>query len=230
MSLASSTTQTVALAIPLLIAVVAISYFGTRLARRNHGPDIRIVWYLFSLSAAVTLAASWWAVRAGAISSDGSFNGTAGTFLSYLLKAMLDLEAGLMVYVGAVALVVGPQFASWLLSGLFGCASSPILVGAAFRFLFWSVVKSLVVAAGVLLTVSAIAAARGWGDFGAYKMLGTCVTAFILLATTFFLLSAYRDLQDDALAPDPGGSRTAKLGKTAARIGTWMNRRIHPRI
>ncbi|WP_206169045.1 MULTISPECIES: hypothetical protein, partial [unclassified Variovorax] len=216
-----------AFAFVLFTAVFIIWYTGRKLASRNFS-DIRIVWYLFSLTLTVTLLIACWASSAGAIDGAGSFQGAAGAVLLKLLKSTLDLETAFIVYGGVVALIVFPQFASWVLSGLHGCASTPILVGPAFRFFFWSVVKSLVVVAGVILTTGVYGWLIGWEGMTARQTTVHACIALMSLVVAFALLYVYRD-PDDALAPTSNPSpRAAKLCNFILQINAWMNRRITP--
>lgn len=213
--------------IPLLLccAVFIIGYAGRKLANR-HSSDLRIVWYLFSLTLTVTLLIAWWATSAGAIDAAGSFRGTAGAVLFKLLKSTLDLPAALAVYGGVVVLVVFPQLASWVLSGLHGCASAPIFIGPAFRFLFWSIVKSLVVAAGVILPTGVYGWIVGWDGMHAMQAMEHACIALISLILAFAMLYVYRDA-DDALMPASKPSpRAASVRNFVRRINAWMNRRI----
>ncbi|MCY1220731.1 hypothetical protein D9M72_327560 [compost metagenome] len=207
-------------------SVILIGYSGRMLASR-HSSDVRIVWYLFSLTVTVTFMIAWWAGSAGAIDASGSFRGAAGTMLLKLLKSTLDIKTAFVVYGCVVGLVVIPQFASWALSGvLHGCASAPIFIGPAFRFLFWSVVKSLVVVAGVILPTSVYGWFSGWDGMNAIQLMDHAFIALTSLVLAFAMLCVYRDVYD-ALAPVGKSSpNDAGLRRIILRINTWMSRRI----
>ncbi|MDP9013722.1 MAG: hypothetical protein M3O41_13925, partial [Pseudomonadota bacterium] len=61
----------------------------------------------------------------------GAFQGQLGAAINSFLKFMLDLNSDVKVFITILALVVVPQFVSYVLAGLFGCASAPVLVGRA---------------------------------------------------------------------------------------------------
>ncbi|MGO4396175.1 hypothetical protein AB4Z46_32985 [Variovorax sp. M-6] len=203
-------------------AVFIIGYAGRQLAYR-HGSDIRIVWYLFSLALTSTFLIAWWATSAGAIDAAGNFHGTAGAVLHKLLELMLDLQADLKILGAMVALVILPQFLSYVLSGLFGCAVAPMLVGPSFRFFFWSVVKSFVIAAGIILVVAVFGWVQGWNGLSARKAVELAGTTLLLLTMSFFLLYIYRDL-GGAIQPSnsPG---VVKIRRALQGINAWANRR-----
>lgn len=217
--------QYVGIPIVLVGCVLLIGYSGRMLASR-HSSDVRIVWYLFSLTVTVTFMIAWWASHAGAIDASGSFRGATGAMLLKLLKTTLDIKTAFVVYGCVVGLVVIPQFASWAFSGaLHGCASAPIFIGSAFRFLFWSIVKSLVVFAGVVLPASVYGWSAGWNGMNTIQLVDQMFIALTSLVLAFAMLCVYRDVYE-ALAParksSPNGAR---LRRIVRKINTWMNRR-----
>lgn len=205
----------------VLTAVFVIGHAGRRLAERN-ASDIRIVWYFFSLSLTSTLLIAWWASSVGAIDATGSFHGTAGSVLHRLLDVMLDLETDLKVLFGLAALVIAPQLLGYLLSSPFGCSTAPILVGPTFRFVFWSVVKFFVVAAGIFLVIAWYGWAHGWSGLDGRKAAGLTLTGLLMLVLAFALLYLYRDL-DKAAAPE-GVRDIVRLRQHAIRFASWASR------
>jgi hypothetical protein len=95
-------------AVVLFAAFFIIGYTGRQLAQQ-HGSDVRVVWYLFSLALTCTLLVAHWASSVGAIDAAGRFHGTTGEVIRKLLQFMLDLEADLRMFGTLVALVVIPQ-------------------------------------------------------------------------------------------------------------------------
>lgn len=212
-----------AIAFVVFAAVFTIGYAGRQLAS-HHGSDIRVVWYLFSLALISTLLVAWWARSTGAIDAAGSFHGAAGAVIGKFLELMLDLQSDLKILGAMVALVIFPQFLSYVLSGLFGCAVAPILIGATFRFFFWSVVKSFVITAGIVLVVAVYGWVLGWSGLSVRKATGLAGTGLLLLTMSFALLYIYRDL-GGAIAPS-NSVGFLKLRLVLHRINAWANRRI----
>lgn len=208
----------------LLGALSVIGYIGRKLAARDPS-DVRVIWYLFSLTATLTLMIAWWATGAGAIDATGSFRGKAGDLLMTLLKSTLDIETAIKLYAAGVALVVVPQLLSWVLSGLFGCASAPMFIGPALRFLFWSIVKSFVVIAGVLFAATAYGWFLGWDSMTARQATVHMGTALLALTSAFGTLHLYRDFTEPWTPTDPPGPNAARLRRLIYWINAWMNRR-----
>lgn len=224
-AMSSSNTLTLISSIGLVSAAVFAIWLTGRKLANGHGSDIRIVWYLFSLALTSTFFVAWWASGAGAIDATGSFRGMAGSVLRELLMVTIDITSSIKFYGGIVALVVVPQFMSWVLSGLFGCAAAPILVGPTFRFFFWSIVKSFVVAAGVILATGVFGWAQGWDGVNATKAITQAGSALISIAASLTLIYYFRDLELRVPASVPNAS-AAKVGNALRRINAWMNRRI----
>lgn len=208
----------------VLLALLVIALTARKLAT-GHGSDVRIVWYFFALALTATLLIAWWASGVGAIDASGGFRGKAGAVLLGLLRMTLDVGGGLKFYGAAVALIVVPQMISWALSGLAGCAAAPILVGPALRFFMWSVVKTLVIAAGVILGATVYGWWQSWSGLNGSKVLELTGSAFVLVASSFVTIYVFRDAESP-LPPGRSSPRAAKLGKVLRRLNDWMNRRI----
>jgi hypothetical protein len=208
-------------AIYLVAAVAFIGYICKKLAVR-HGSDIRVVWYLLSLASTVTFLIAMWARSKGALDENGNPHGAAGDAVYIILTFMLDFEGDMKLFGTLVALVVIPQCASWVLSGLSGCATAPILVVPAFRFFFWSVLKSMVVVSGILFSVASYAWLQGWDGMHAREFFRFSGVALLSIMVSFVVLLFYRDLH---VSMAPSGKPT-KLGRLLRRINAWANRNM----
>lgn len=127
----------------------------TYLLREKNGSDIRVVWYLSSLTVMITFGVAWIAISAGAI-KDGQFIGEYGAWLNNFIGFMLDIEKDFLIVTGVASLIMVPQFACYILSGLSGNAKSPMLMNASLSFLVWGIIKSLVVCASILVSLGAL--------------------------------------------------------------------------
>jgi hypothetical protein len=160
----------------------------------------------------------------GAIDADGVFQGNLGAAINTFLKFMLDLDTDLKVFSSIVAMILLPQIASYLLSGLFGCASAPIFVGGAIRFFVWSIVKSFVVAAGIILSIALYGYFNNWNGWSAKGGASMLSMSGLLLMLSFSVLFLYRDVHD-SVAPPPT-NRPSKLLRLVAHIQRWLTRNI----
>lgn len=174
-------------------SLALILFFADQLSRRNQS-DIRVVWYFFGLSAVISLLLTAWAINAEAVDAQGQFHGKAGQVLSFLLKSALDIKASLLLCAGIVALIVAPQLLSYFLSGLSGCATAPLFVQGSLGFFAWGLVKSLSVAAGVILVVPTYAWIERWKDWSFSNALGMILLAEMLVALAFCALFVYRGM------------------------------------
>ncbi len=208
----------IALAIPSVIG-----YTGLKLADKN-GTDVRVVWYLFSLAVVATCIAAVWASSVGAIDDKGVFQGELGAAVNALLKFMLDLDTDLKIFSAILAMVLLPQITSYGLSGLFGCASAPIFVGGAIRFFVWGIVKSFVVAAGIVLSVALYGYFNSWNGWGAKGAASMSSLSGLLLMLSFSMLYLYRDLHAAVEKPLP--NRFPKIQRMVASVHGWLTRKL----
>jgi hypothetical protein len=209
-------------------SVFLIAVLGSRLARR-HPSDVRIVCYFFSLTVVLTALVAMWSSAAGAIDSDGTFHGRIGSVLNRLLRTLLDVDASLKLLGGLVTVVVLPQVASYVLGGLFGCGTSPILVGRALQFFVWSLAKSLVVASGMLMALAGLGATAGWKGWSATGAASMVSTGMVLSAMTFVVLYLYRSELSDA---SWGGAPSHVHGRARMRLVSahaWLTRNVSGR-
>lgn len=210
----------------LATAIFVIRYAGLALAK-HHGSDVRLVWYFFALATTTTLLIAIWARRSGAIDATGSFHGTAGKVLEVALVMMLDLKGEIELLAGAFVLVLVPQLFSYVFAGLLGCAADPILVSATFRTIFWFILKSMVVASGVVVATASYGGLDGWAGMGLKHSIEMSLAALVLLTAAFAMLYLYRDLEG-ALKPLKAGNFSRLRGWLRA-ISEWAGRHIeHP--
>lgn len=163
--------------------------------RKNHGSDIRVIWYLFSLSAIVTVGIALWGIQHQAIDPNGRFIGAHGTTLGRILEFVCDLNADIDFLLSVAGLIILPQLASYFLSGISGNATAPLFMNRTASFLTWGVIKSFAVIGGVMSGLILIAYSRSWQST-IWNHPDQVATVMLLpTAASFFLLSAYRQTQ-----------------------------------
>ncbi|MEF3073883.1 hypothetical protein V2P20_02480 [Methylobacter sp. Wu1] len=210
----------IALALAMLIV---IGYTGLKLAEEN-GTDVRVVWYLFSLASVATCIATAWASSVGAIDNQGVFQGELGAAVNAFLTFMLDLDTDLKIFSAILVMVLLPQIASYVLSGLFGCASAPIFVGGAIRFFVWSIVKSFVVAAGIVLSIALYGYFNHWNGWNAKGTASMSSMSGLLLMLSFSMLYLYRDVH--AAVDKPSTNWFPKFQRMVADLQGWLTRKV----
>lgn len=158
--------------------------------RREHGSDIRIVWYFFWLSSVITFEVALFALKKHAMTENGTFQGDKGKLLHDALHYLFDINNDFKMLACIVAIIVVPQLLSYMLNGICGCASNPIAIGESFSFLVWSLVKTLATCAGIICALN-IFLWTHWASFdwnGAFGLIFTSV-GFIFFA--FIILIEY---------------------------------------
>jgi hypothetical protein len=221
--LSLSDSQHALLAFALLIA----STFGTGLTASKladrHASDIRIICYFFSLSLVCTSIGAFWATSIGAIDTTGTFQGRWGEATNALLKFMLDINTDLQVFAAVLGLFVLPQILSYVLSGLFGCAAAPILIGPALTVFVWSVVKSFAVAAGIVLPIAICGWCKGWAGWSLRGTTSMAVFSSLLLAIAFWFQYMARDVATPVKGPPTKLAR--RVRRSLARLDSWFTRK-----
>lgn len=224
--------MTISNGIQLFAAFVAIVFSGSlvvgysalKLAKERHGTDVRVVWYLFSLASIATWIVALWASGIGAIDNQGEFKGELGATVHAILKFMLDLDTDVKIFTAILAMVLLPQVASYFLSGLFGCASAPIFVGEAIRFFVWGIVKSFVVAAGILLSAALYGYFAEWSAWSIKGAASMCSMSCLLLMLSFAVLYVYRDMH--ASIEGPTSNRLLRLRRMVDCLRNWLTRHM----
>lgn len=222
MSITNSYIQAAAL---LIGTIVIIGFTNDQLARK-HPSDVRIVWYLFGLSATTSLVLAHWAHGYGVIDSAGNFQGTAGSVLNFFLKASLDIRSSLLFCLAIIAVFLVPQIVSYLVSGLSGCAAAPLFMSATVSFFFWGLIKSLAVASGVLLVIPLYAYIIRWSNSNIDQALGMVLLSTTLIAFAFSALVAYREILH--LPEFLNRVLPTRLQKFFTVTKLWLTRRSHP--
>ena len=203
----------------------AIGWAGLKLAA-HRATDVRIISYLFSLASASTCLGAIWAQNVGGVDSKGAFQGQLGSSINSFLKFMLDLDSDVKVFFTILALIVFPQFLSYLLAGLFGCASAPVLVGRALSFFVWSLVKAFVTVAGIILTVALYGYAHSWIGWNLGGLVGMSILSFMLLLVAFFILSTYREIGNDITDIDPSTEHMRAMRRVIGCVRAWLTRNV----
>jgi hypothetical protein len=139
----------------LLVGLV----FSTLYLRRKHPGHVFTIWYAFWLMLTLFSALFYyvWAHARSIAGSALSGSSFLGGVIIWFQGASMDFpdEASLIVSIYVAVLL--PQFMSYLVSGIFGCANRLILVEWITAVITWLVIKFLAVLSGILMA-QAIAA------------------------------------------------------------------------
>jgi len=171
-----------------LVLLTGVIWFVISQLRVKYGTSVHVIWYLFSLAWCVAIIALPWAQDTGFIDESGKAVNASGKVFMSAFNFSLDLDADFQFLLALVFLIVGPQGISYLLSGIFGCASRPRLVTYCVDFFAWSMAKSSAVAAGVLLAATMFGWRHHWNGFDAENCLEYTRFAWLLVTFSFIAL------------------------------------------
>jgi hypothetical protein len=141
--------QLIALATWLLIFIIplVISIF-IFLLRKDHPTEVYVVWYAFSLFFVVFSFLSAYAWK-----NNKTVNDIFGQFAwgEWVYNWLTDWNADVWLVLVFLGLVVLPQLSAYLLSGISGSASPPMLILQAKDMALWSLIKTLASLSGITL-------------------------------------------------------------------------------
>jgi hypothetical protein len=215
------TWQSILLAVAIFLICLFVSWYSILQLRRNHGADIRVVWYFVSLALVVALGIGWWAVDNGALGQHGTFVGPNGEALKKFLDFMLDLNTDLKILAAIVLLITVPQLLGYVLSGLSGSAAAPLLIEGSLSFFVWGLVKAFAVCAGIIFSLAILGMWQGWHTWwpGGFAM---TYTSLMLVMLSFATLLMYREAE--TVSADLH-KYFPKLVKPFIAIHSWFTRK-----
>jgi hypothetical protein len=210
----------------LALQFAALSLFlivaTNRELAKNHGSDIRVIWYFFGLAITLSWMLAHWASKSGAIDSQGKFQGQLGKVLSFMLTASLDLNGSMILVIAIVIIVVAPQLVSCIFSGLAGCGSAPIFIDTSLWLIAWGLIKSMAVAAGVVVVIPTYAYLNRWDGATVNLVQGMALLGLMLLSLAFTSTLLYRGLLDVSEFLIKISPR--RLRRAVLRTRRWMSR------
>lgn len=186
----------------------------------KNGSDVRIIWFFYFLSFCVTLVLAIAAKKYGAIDEKGKFHGAFGDFLEIALTSALGVEGSVNFAAAIVFVLVIPQVLSYLFSGVNGFGSKQIFVKEIFYGFVWWVVKTLVVASGVMCMISIFAYIDEWPKWNREKAIANIFLSTFVLAISFCFISMYR------VPVTPGDPAKIKKYKWIRKVRIFLNKNI----
>ncbi|GAB2793766.1 hypothetical protein [Dyella kyungheensis] len=204
-----------------LLILGGICFMVTQV-RGKYASSVHIIWYLFSLSFCAAFIGLRWARAVGAMDAMGNPGNETGKWVVATMNFSMDLQADFYVLSALVLLVVGPQCLSYVLSGLFGCASRPRFVSFWVSVFTWGMAKSFAITAGVLLVVDSFGSGQGWHGFDAKFAIKYACLALILLLFAFASLLGQASVDEIPILAN--GRHFGPLRMLLARIDQWMVR------
>jgi hypothetical protein len=164
--------------------------------RDKYASSVYLIWYLFSLASFLTGLVLWWSLRSGAIDQRGVGVSSWGKLVMQAIVMSANPMEEFEWLLALVGLIVVPQLASYLLSGLSGCAVRPRFVSLCVNFLSLSLAKAFSIASGVLLGIAVLGAFHRWQGVDAAKVMQYVWMTAMVLAFSFFALTSKTALDE----------------------------------
>jgi hypothetical protein len=136
----------------ILTADVLIIYASIYALRRNHSGEVYVIWYAFSFFFVLFVGLTLIAIANNASVFDicGTHKDTCQTAYDH----MTDPKAEAVFLAALVFLAIVPQLLTYLISGLFGTASTPRYVKHVQAVVVWSAIKFLSSLGGIIVSQS----------------------------------------------------------------------------
>jgi hypothetical protein len=158
------TTGQAVLWLVILLPIIAIAV--VILTRKGCTAEINVIWYMFSLVFVI-----WWSLNAAIVFLGIDFpplilNGPADLptretepwtkqyFYEMARHYLTDIEAELGFVAAILIIAIVPQFLTYVLAGLSGCASAPKLIWEFETIAIWSLIKFLAAFGGFFTAVA----------------------------------------------------------------------------
>jgi hypothetical protein len=139
-----------------LVFVVALC-LSILAVRRDHPDHVHTLWYVFSLTLCAVSVLFFYIYENSRAIHSTPLGAMTGTIAVAFMQASMGVREEIYILLTAGALLVLPQILSYLISGIFGCGSPPILVSAVSRVVTWSLIKFFCVFSRILTAQSILA-------------------------------------------------------------------------
>jgi hypothetical protein len=116
--------------------------------------------------------------------------GLPGKIAVMFMGASMDVREELYILGAVAVLFILPQILSYLISGVFGCGSPPILVATVSRIVTWSLIKFFCVVAGIL-SAQSIFSLYGQPYLHPIDSPTKLVEALVMISISFLIMAGY---------------------------------------
>ncbi|KWR80366.1 hypothetical protein RN02_12515 [Pseudomonas sp. PI1] len=103
----------------------------------------------------------------------------------------LDIKGELIFMLLFLAAIIIPQVMSYFLSGISGCASSPIFVSKGFSIFIWTMAKAFATCSAIILSLCLLGA-LGHIPLGLGEIITSLYTGLAMLFFAFSMMFFYR--------------------------------------
>ncbi|KAA1053911.1 hypothetical protein [Azospirillum argentinense] len=164
--------------------------------KRNYAYEVDMMFFFFCLSFAMSIVAVFAAVEFGAIDAAGEFSNELGYWFEKGLDFFLSVKHTFYISLAIISLTVAPQILSYVISGLFGCASSAIFVSEIMEVCFWLAIKPLITVAGILAGLTIGAYMLSIPKFTVNEIFTVAAVSSVLLYSSFSVVCVYKIIKN----------------------------------
>ena len=179
----------VTLALLGLVSVVTLC-LSILTIRREHPHHVHTLWYIFSLTICIVSVLFFYIFKNAGSIQNSLLGGVPGAAAVIFMNASMDVRGEIYILLALIALFILPQIMSYLISGIFGCGSWPVLVSTISRIATWSFIKFLCVLSGILAAQS-IFALYGRPYLYPKDAPAKLVEALSLISMSFLIMAIY---------------------------------------
>jgi hypothetical protein len=184
---------------PLFLVFFVLGMFGAiwnsiKSVRQEHAGHVHTIWYIFSLAFCITLI--FYSSLPTFSYNDAELSvSDSEDVITQLGRNFIDISTDLYgeIYLigGLIIIVVIPQIMSFVISGIFGCASRPVFVERITNIATLSFIKFLSVFAGIEAATALFFFVHRSPVAPLPVVYTTAIAALLLMMSSFGILSMY---------------------------------------
>lgn len=160
--------------------------------RKKHAREVDMMFYFICLAFLLSLLVTVAAVKFGAIDNSGNFSGDLGEWFKSGLSFFISIDDTLYLSIAIIGVTIAPQIISYILSGLFGCASSVIFFSEIIEISFWLAVKPLITVSGISIGLSLAAYILSIPGFSINSIYAMIAMSSAMLYCSFSIVCGYK--------------------------------------
>lgn len=176
----------------LSICMLSVSIIAVRRDQQHH---VHTVWYIFSLTLCLMLALDLYIYVSFITERRSSFGQAAGDIIIFVFNSSTKVSEEIYILIFIFWILIVPQTLSYIISGIFGCGSRPILISQITAFVIWSLIKSLSVVSGILAALS-VFALYGEPYLRPKDSLPLLIKALISISMSFSIMAIYYKMEN----------------------------------
>ena len=164
--------------------------------KKKHAYEVDMMFYFLCLAFSISLIVTVAAVEFGAIDNSGNYVGERGEWFKSGLSFFMSIKDTLYLSITIVSVTIAPQIMSYILSGLFGCASRIVYAEEIIEISFWLAVKPLITVSGISMGLSLAAYLLAIEGFSIEHIYSMIAMSSVMLYFSFGIVCVYKMIKD----------------------------------